>query len=29
MDHIPMAKSVLAKHAMGLAGRLPRIGSRG
>ena len=29
MDHIPSAKSMLAKHAMGLAGRLPRIGSRG
>lgn len=29
MDHIPAAKSVLAKHAMGLAGRLPRIGMRG
>lgn len=28
MDHIPVAKSVLAKHAMGLSGRLPRIGSR-
>jgi len=28
MDHIPFAKSVLAKHAMGLSGRLPRIGSR-
>jgi len=28
MDHIPSAKSILAKHAMGLAGRLPRIGSR-
>ncbi len=28
MDHIPAAKSVLAKHAMGLAGRLPRVGSR-
>ena len=29
MDHIPAAKSVLAKHAMGLAGRLPRVGNRG
>jgi len=29
MDHIPVAKSVLAKHAMGLAGRLPRVGNRG
>ena len=28
MDHVPLAKSVLARHAMGLAGRLPRIGSR-
>lgn len=28
LDHIPMAKSLLAKHAMGLAGRLPRIGYR-
>jgi 2-octaprenyl-6-methoxyphenol hydroxylase len=28
MDHIPFAKAVLAKHAMGLAGRLPRVGSR-
>lgn len=28
MDHIPIAKSLLAKHAMGLAGRLPRVGSR-
>lgn len=28
MDHIPLAKSVLAKHAMGLSGRMPRIGSR-
>ncbi len=28
MDHIPSAKSLLAKHAMGLAGRLPRVGSR-
>jgi len=29
MDHIPAAKSVLARHAMGLAGRLPRVGNRG
>lgn len=29
MDHIPAAKSVLAKHAMGLAGRMPRVGNRG
>lgn len=28
MDHIPFAKSLLAKHAMGLSGRLPRIGNR-
>lgn len=28
MDHIPVAKSVLAKHAMGLSGRLARVGSR-
>ncbi len=28
MDHIPIAKSLLAKHAMGLSGRLPRVGSR-
>ncbi len=28
MDHIPPAKTVLAKHAMGLAGRLPRVGNR-
>ncbi len=28
MDHIPVAKSVLAKHAMGLSGRLPRVGHR-
>jgi len=28
MDHIPFAKSVLAKHAMGLSGRLPRVGNR-
>ncbi len=29
MDHLPVAKSMLAKHAMGLAGRLPRVGNRG
>lgn len=28
LDHIPAAKSVLAKHAMGLSGRLPRVGHR-
>ena len=28
MDHIPVAKTVLAKHAMGLSGRLPRVGNR-
>ncbi len=28
LDHIPLAKSLLAKHAMGMAGRLPRIGHR-
>jgi 2-octaprenyl-6-methoxyphenol hydroxylase len=28
MDHIPVAKSFLARHAMGLSGRLPRIGNR-
>lgn len=28
MDHIPVAKSFLAKHAMGLSGRLPRVGNR-
>ncbi|NOR71193.1 MAG: 2-octaprenyl-6-methoxyphenyl hydroxylase [Methylomarinum sp.] len=28
MDHLPFAKSALAKHAMGLAGRLPRVGNR-
>jgi 2-octaprenyl-6-methoxyphenol hydroxylase len=28
MDHIPFAKAVLAKHAMGLSGRLPRVGNR-
>jgi len=29
MDHIPTAKSLLARHAMGLAGRMPRVGNRG
>ncbi len=28
MDHISIAKSILAKHAMGLSGRLPRVGNR-
>lgn len=28
MDHIPVAKSILSKHAMGLSARLPRVGSR-
>lgn len=28
MDHLPFAKSALATHAMGLAGRLPRVGNR-
>jgi 2-octaprenyl-6-methoxyphenol hydroxylase len=28
MDHIPVAKSLLARHAMGLSGRIPRIGNR-
>lgn len=28
LDHIPAAKTWLARHAMGLAGRLPRLGSR-
>ncbi len=28
LDHIPPVKSVLAKHAMGLSGRLARIGQR-
>ncbi|MCK5188571.1 MAG: FAD-dependent monooxygenase, partial [Methylococcales bacterium] len=28
MDHIPFAKGMLAKHAMGLSGRLPRVGNR-
>jgi 2-octaprenyl-6-methoxyphenol hydroxylase len=28
LDHIPAAKTMLTRHAMGLAGRLPRLGSR-
>ncbi|MGZ5007089.1 MAG: 2-octaprenyl-6-methoxyphenyl hydroxylase [Methylobacter sp.] len=28
LDHIPSAKTLLARHAMGLAGRLPRLGNR-
>ncbi len=28
LDHIPIAKTWLTRHAMGLAGRLPRLGSR-
>lgn len=28
MDHVPVAKSFLARHAMGLSGRIPRIGNR-
>ncbi len=28
LDHIPFAKTVLSSHAMGLSGRLPRLGSR-
>jgi len=28
MDHIPFAKGMLSKHAMGLSGRLPRVGNR-
>jgi len=28
LDHLPIAKSMLAKHAMGLAERLPRVGQR-
>ncbi len=28
LDHIPAAKDYLARYAMGLSGRLPRIGSR-
>ncbi len=28
LDHLPFAKSILAKHAMGLAERQPRVGSK-
>ena len=28
MDHTPIAKSILARHAMGLSGRIPRVGNR-
>jgi 2-octaprenyl-6-methoxyphenol hydroxylase len=28
LDHIPAAKTMLARYAMGLASRLPRVGSR-
>jgi len=28
LDHLPVAKNLLAKHAMGLAGRLPRVGAK-
>ncbi len=28
LDHIPAAKSLLTRHAMGLAGRMPRLGYR-
>lgn len=28
LDHLPFAKSILARHAMGLAERLPRVGSK-
>lgn len=28
LDHIPAAKTLLTHHAMGIAGRLPRVGSR-
>ncbi|MGR9085536.1 MAG: 2-octaprenyl-6-methoxyphenyl hydroxylase [Gammaproteobacteria bacterium] len=28
LDHLPAAKTLLARHAMGLAGRLPLVGSR-
>ncbi len=28
LDHIPFAKSILSQHAMGLAGRIPRVGLR-
>ncbi|WP_340122784.1 2-octaprenyl-6-methoxyphenyl hydroxylase [Methylobacter svalbardensis] len=29
LDHIPAAKTLLTRHAMGLAGRMPRLGNRG
>jgi len=28
LDHLPAAKNLLTRHAMGLAGRLPRLGNR-
>jgi 2-octaprenyl-6-methoxyphenol hydroxylase len=28
LDHLPAAKALLTRHAMGLAGRLPRLGGR-
>jgi 2-octaprenyl-6-methoxyphenol hydroxylase len=28
LDHLPAAKTLLTRHAMGLAGRLPRLGNR-
>lgn len=28
LDHLPFAKNLLAQHAMGMAGRLPRVGSK-
>ncbi|WP_054763312.1 hypothetical protein [Methylomonas koyamae] len=28
LDHLPFAKQMLARHAMGLANRLPKIGDR-
>jgi len=28
LDHIPAAKALLTRHAMGLAGRIPRLGDR-
>lgn len=28
LDHIPAAKALLTRHAMGLAGRMPRLGDR-
>jgi len=27
LDHIPAAKTLLTRHAMGLAGHIPRLGS--